>query len=443
MLCSVLRIAYRRMSRSFEVNAPSLNTGWLNRLVVAIGTTRPVSSSAARNRLTRRSRSAASEPNGIRSSSWNDTPYAPSSASSCTATTGSSGGRTASPNGSTPCQPTVHSPKLNRSALVGTYTLPPPLVRSLRSLPYPSARWPCSPLYASARWPCSPLYASAGSLRSLPYPLVRSLRSLMGSPLPRLPGYSSRAPRVGRGGQRDQGGVVEHRLQGDVRSAAGRRGEAQPGQLHPAAPDVRCDDAGAQLGHRRSQQVRAEAGEIAAQHEHPGVEDVYQDRGAQAEPGAHLLQRVQGAAVACLGASPDHVQPPFQVQRRVAHRVVRAGRQPEQARQTHHRLPAAAPAAAAHVPARVQRDVADLAGEPLRAAQQPPARDHAAAHAGLAGEVDQVWGAGDAAHRVLPQRRQVGVVGDPDRERDRTAEPGSQPGGHAGPGRHLPPVQVG
>src|SRR6266542_251795 len=367
MLCSVLRIAYRRMSRSFEVNAPSLNTGWLNRLVVAIGPTRPVSSSAARNRLTRRSRSAASEPNGIRSSSWNDTPYAPSSASSCTATTGSSGGRTASPNGSTPCQPTVHSPKLNRSALVGTYTLPPPLVRSLRSLPYPSARsppslpypsarWLCSPLYASARWPCSPLYASAGSLRSLPYPLVLSLRPLMGSPLPRLPGYSSRAPRVGRGGQRDQRGGV---------------------------------------GHRPSQQVRAEAGEIAAQHEHPGVEDVYQDRGAQAEPGAHLLQRVQGAAVACLGASPDHVQPLFQVQRRVAHRVVPAGGQPEQAGQTDHRLPAAAPAAAAQVPARVQRDVADLAGEPLRAAQQPPARDHAAAHAGLAGEVDQVWGAGD------------------------------------------------
>src|SRR6266511_1172979 len=380
MLCSVLRIAYRRMSRSFEVNAPSLNTGWLNRLVVAIGTTRPVSSSAARNRLTRRSRSAASEPNGIRSSSWNDTPYAPSSASSCTATTGSSGGRTASPNGSTPCQPTVHSPKLNRSALVGTYTLPPPLVRSLRSLPYPSAR----------------------SLPSLPYPLARSLRSLMGSPLPRLPGYSSRAPRVGRGGQRDQGGVVEHRLQGDVRSAAGRRGEAQPGQLHPAAPDVRCDDAGAQLGHRRSQQVRAEAGEIAAQHEHPVVEDAYQDRGAQADPGAHLLQRVQGAAVACLGASPDHVQPLLQVQRRVAHRVVPAVGQPEQAGQTDHRLPAAAPAAAAQVPARVQRDVADLAGEPLRAAQQPPARDHAAAHAGLAGEVDQVWGAGDAAHRILP-----------------------------------------
>ena len=52
-----LRSAYRRTERSLLVNAPSLNTGWKNRFVVTIGTTIPVSSSAARNRLISRSRS--------------------------------------------------------------------------------------------------------------------------------------------------------------------------------------------------------------------------------------------------------------------------------------------------------------------------------------------------------------------------------------------------
>src|SRR3712207_8798945 len=42
----------------------------------------------------------------------------PSSASRCTASTGSRSGRTAPPNTSTPCQPTVQRPKLNLSSLV-------------------------------------------------------------------------------------------------------------------------------------------------------------------------------------------------------------------------------------------------------------------------------------------------------------------------------------
>ncbi len=88
-LRSTLRSAYRRTSRSLLVKPPSLNTGWVNRLVVTIGTTRPVSSRALRNRVdVRRAGSASSAPNGIRSSSWKVTPYAPSSASRCTASTG-------------------------------------------------------------------------------------------------------------------------------------------------------------------------------------------------------------------------------------------------------------------------------------------------------------------------------------------------------------------
>ena len=77
-------IAYRRTAGSLAVNAPSLNTGFENRFVVAIGTFMPVSSSARRNRFRICSRSAADEPGGTRSSSWKLTPYAPSSARRCT-----------------------------------------------------------------------------------------------------------------------------------------------------------------------------------------------------------------------------------------------------------------------------------------------------------------------------------------------------------------------
>ena len=69
-----LRMANRRTSRSLAVRPPSLNTGWVNRFVVTIGTTRPVSSSAARKRLIRSSRSPSSLPNGMTSSSWKVTP---------------------------------------------------------------------------------------------------------------------------------------------------------------------------------------------------------------------------------------------------------------------------------------------------------------------------------------------------------------------------------
>ena len=123
-----LRRAYRRMSRSLEVNAPSLNTGWVNRLVVAIGTIMPVSSSALRNAATARSRSGST---ASRSSSWKVTPYAPSSESRCTASTGSSGARVASPKGSRACHPTVHRPKLNLSSRVGWNMVAPYFVHDL------------------------------------------------------------------------------------------------------------------------------------------------------------------------------------------------------------------------------------------------------------------------------------------------------------------------
>jgi hypothetical protein len=102
------------------VNAPSLKTGWVNRFVVAIGTFMPVSSRAFLNAAMARSRSGST---ASRSSSWKVTPYAPSSDSLCTVSTGSSGGLEASPNGSRACQPTVQRPKVKRSAGVGVYSV--------------------------------------------------------------------------------------------------------------------------------------------------------------------------------------------------------------------------------------------------------------------------------------------------------------------------------
>ena len=107
------------MSRSFEVRAPSLKTGWLKRFVVAIGTFMPVSSKAFLKRWIWPFLEASSLPKGIKSSSWKVTPYAPRAANSFTERTGSSGARVASPKGSRACQPTVHRPKVNLSAGVG------------------------------------------------------------------------------------------------------------------------------------------------------------------------------------------------------------------------------------------------------------------------------------------------------------------------------------
>ena len=116
----VLASANRRTSRSAAVNAPSLKIGWPNRLVVAVVTTTPVSSSARRKSPIFRSRSASDASNGNTSLSWKFTPYAPSSASLRTARSAAIGGRTGPPNTSTPCQPTVQMPNENLSCGVGT-----------------------------------------------------------------------------------------------------------------------------------------------------------------------------------------------------------------------------------------------------------------------------------------------------------------------------------
>jgi len=145
-----LPIAARRTPRSLEVNAPSLKAGWPNRFVVPMPTPSPVSSSAARKRETIRSSSAAEVPHGTRSLSCRLTPQAPSSASLCTESTGSSGARVGSPKGSRPGLPTVHSPKVKRGSVMRR----PGAARrrgsgagrpGRRSGPRRSSRWRCCP----------------------------------------------------------------------------------------------------------------------------------------------------------------------------------------------------------------------------------------------------------------------------------------------------------
>src|SRR3954469_12646997 len=127
MLSAALRSAKRRTSRSLLVKPPSRKTGWEKRLVVTMGTPRPVSSSALRREPSAASFAPASASKANTSLSWKVmpclvwkvVPEAPRPPSRCTAYAGSIGGRIAPPNTSTPCQPTVHSPKENLSAAVG------------------------------------------------------------------------------------------------------------------------------------------------------------------------------------------------------------------------------------------------------------------------------------------------------------------------------------
>ena len=113
MLRMVFWIATRRTARSFDVKAPSLNIGCQNRLVVAIEQTMPVSSRPFLNRSSSARRWDSGAPKDMRSSSWKLTPQAPISARPRMKSTGSIGGRVASPNGSRPRLPIVHRPKAN------------------------------------------------------------------------------------------------------------------------------------------------------------------------------------------------------------------------------------------------------------------------------------------------------------------------------------------
>ena len=124
----------RRISRSLFVNPPSLKMGWVNVLVVTISITKPDWSQASLNFLMMDWRSDSEAEKLNTSLSWKVTPQAPSSASFWAYSQGSKASRVATPNGSTPCQPTVQIPKENLSSLHGLRIICAPL-HSWRSLP--------------------------------------------------------------------------------------------------------------------------------------------------------------------------------------------------------------------------------------------------------------------------------------------------------------------
>ena len=74
MASHVFFTAKRRMAGSLAVKAPSLKIGRQNKLVVAMGTFMPVSSSACRNRLMIVCPSDAEAPYGTKSLSWKEIP---------------------------------------------------------------------------------------------------------------------------------------------------------------------------------------------------------------------------------------------------------------------------------------------------------------------------------------------------------------------------------
>ena len=78
------------------------------------------------------------------------------------------------------------------------------------------------------------------------------------------------------------------------------------------------------------------------------------------------------------------------------------------------RLDAAAAAARAAPPVRVDRHVAELAAEPVRAAEQPSAEHDAAPDADLAEDADEVVDPDRGARPVLGERREVRLVLDVD-----------------------------
>ncbi len=114
-----LASANRRTSRSLAVKPPSRNIGMREQVRRRRGDDEPglVQCLAERRDPLVALGSVASKANT--SLSWKFTPYAPSSASLRTARSAGIGGRTAGPNTSTPCQPTVQMPNEKWSARDG------------------------------------------------------------------------------------------------------------------------------------------------------------------------------------------------------------------------------------------------------------------------------------------------------------------------------------
>lgn len=204
--------------------------------------------------------------------------------------------------------------------------------------------------------------------------------------------------------------VLVHRVEGQQCAAAGRSGEAEGGQQEAAAARVRGHHAlGHQSLHPRGQPV-AEVGEVPAEHHRARVQDVRQQGKPEAEPVRDPVQGLQRAGVPCGRPRLEVREPCLQVEGGVVYGIPGAGGVPQQGGEPDHGLPAAAAPAGTERAARVERHVADLPGEPGSSAVEPAAADDAAAHARLAGDVDQVVDTGRGSLQVLGHRAEFGVV---------------------------------
>ena len=166
----------------------------------------------------------------------------------------------------------------------------------------------------------------------------------------------------------------------------------------------------------------AERHEVAAQHDHLGVQHARQGREAEPDVATHRGQPIAGGRVgrrAC-GHRPGGLVRGVELGQadRGQHRV-----------QADRGLPAASPSAAAPGLGVADRHVSDLAGESGAAGHEPPVGDDAGADAHGAREVERVPHAHRGTVVRLGVRRAVGVVADPHRTaREHPLETGGQPG---------------
>ena len=198
---------------------------------MVIGTQSPALRTASPKRPTIRSRSAALEPNGIRSSSCSETPHAPTSASRVTISSGSIGGRVGSPNGSPPRWPTVHRPNVKRSSGVASYC------SSIESSFARSGSGRRGEVYRAPRTITCRQWASRSSESTSEPPPSRGSRSTSTARCSRAPRQAydalDAASRLGRAGSRPTGGGRPSGCWPRCAPAAGGRAESgSPGQMH-------------------------------------------------------------------------------------------------------------------------------------------------------------------------------------------------------------------
>ncbi len=163
------------------------------------------------------------------------------------------------------------------------------------------------------------------------------------------------------------------------------------------------DDPGGELGVRGSFQPGHQAAVDPAQHDRLRVEEVDRPGQDHAQPVPRLAQRGDGPLLPGRGALLQFGDSAY------AHGGVDPGRA-QQGRPARVLLQAAVGSAPAERALGVDDDVADLAGEPVGAAQHFTVHHESAAHADLTGEIEEGAYAAESAEPELGEGGQVGLV---------------------------------